>query len=97
MHSLNDSILNIVHILAKKYSWQLFSDKANKTILNFFSCRKVSNILPMQNLQNTFLLMFFISDLIRDEEYGRPTTVNAVHFGLLLFQNKQIYEYANIK
>ena len=47
---------------------QLFSDKPNKTILNFFSCRKVSNILPKQNLHNTFLLIFFISDLIRDEK-----------------------------
>ena len=36
--------------------------------MNFFSCRKVSNILPMQNLHNTFLLIFFISDLIRDEK-----------------------------
>ena len=28
-----------------------------------FSRRKVSNILPMQNFHNTFLLIFFISDL----------------------------------
>ena len=69
MYSLNDPILNIAHILPNQYSWQLFSDKPNKTILNFFSCRKVSNILPMQNLHNTFLLIFFISDLIRDEKY----------------------------
>ena len=68
MYSLNDSILNIVHILPNQSPWQLFSDKPNKTILNFFSCRKVSNILPMQNLHNTFLLIFFISDLIRDEK-----------------------------
>ena len=33
-----------------------------------FSCRKVSNTLPKQNLHNTFLLIFFISDLIRDEK-----------------------------
>ena len=33
-----------------------------------FSRRKVSNILPMQNFHNTFLLIFFISDLIRDEK-----------------------------
>ena len=44
-------------------------DKPSKTILNFFSCRKVSNILPMQNLHNTFLLIFFISNFIRDETY----------------------------
>ena len=68
MCSLNDPFLNIAHILPNQYSWQLFSDKPNKTILNFFSCRKVSNILPMQNLHNTFLLIFFISDLIRDEK-----------------------------
>ena len=68
MYSLNDPFLNIAHILPNQYSWQLFSDKPNKTILNFFSCRKVSNILPMQNLHNTFLLIFFISDLIRDEK-----------------------------
>ena len=37
--------------------------------MNFFSCRKVSNILPVQNSDNTFLLIFFISDLIRDEKY----------------------------
>ena len=36
--------------------------------MNFFSCHKVSNILPMQNLHNTFQLIFFISDLIRDEK-----------------------------
>ena len=34
-----------------------------------FSCHKVLNILPMQNLHNTFPLIFFISDLIRDEKY----------------------------
>ena len=69
MYSLNDSILIIPHILPNQYSWQLFSDKPGKIILNFFSCRKISNILPMQNLHNTFLLIFFISDLIRDEKY----------------------------
>ena len=36
---------------------------------NFFSCCKVSNILPMLNLHNTFLLIFFLSDLIRDEKH----------------------------
>ena len=35
-----------------------------------FSCRKVSNILRMQNLHNTFLLIFFIPDLIRDKRYA---------------------------
>ena len=30
----------------------IFSDEPNKTILKFFSCLKVSNILTMQNLQN---------------------------------------------
>ena len=69
MYSLNDSILIIPHILPNQYSWQLFSDKPGKIILNFFSCRKISNILPMQNPHNTFLLIFFISDLIRDEKY----------------------------
>ena len=69
MYSLKDSILNIAHILPNHSLWQLFSDKPNKTILNFFSCRKVSNILPMQNLHITFLLIFFISNLIRDEKY----------------------------
>ena len=68
MYSLNDSILIIPHILPNQYSWQLFSDKPGKIILNFFSCRKISNILPMQNPHNTFLLIFFISDLIRDEK-----------------------------
>ena len=64
-----NSILIIPHILPNQYSWQLFSDKPGKIILNFFSCRKISNILPMQNPHNTFLLIFFISDLIRDEKY----------------------------
>ena len=36
--------------------------------MNCFSCHKVSNILPMENLHNSFLLIFFISDLIRDEK-----------------------------
>ena len=174
MYSLNDSLLNIAHILPNQYSWQFFCDKPNKTILNFFSCRKVSNILSMQNLQNTSLLIFFTSNLIRDEKYvyyyiftyyifsflmwsnmvlksdfnfpfltstpfsvffavdietthskrilfllvlfnlmngtikffelflliffedGRPTTVNSTPFGLLLFLDKEIYEYFNI-
>ena len=139
--------------------------------MNFFSCRKVSNILSMQTLHNTLLLIFFISDLIRDEKIcillstyfstlmrsdmvltsdfdfpfvtsttfsmcfavdvetthskrilsffallslmngtikffelflfiffkdGRTTTVNAAHFGLLLFWSKEIYEHVNI-
>ena len=68
MYCLNDSILNISHILPNQQSSQLFSDKPNKTMLNFFSCRKVSNILPMQYLRNSFRLIFFISDLIRDEK-----------------------------
>ena len=34
-----------------------------------FSCPKVSNILPTQNPHNTFFLIIFISDLIRDERY----------------------------
>ena len=69
MYTLKDSILNIAHILPSHYSRQIFSDKPSKTILNFFSCRKVSNILPMQNLHNTFLLIFFISKFKRDETY----------------------------
>ena len=34
-----------------------------------FFLSQVSNILPMQNFHNTFLLIFFILDLIRDERY----------------------------
>ena len=47
----------------------IISDKTGKIILSLFSCRKVSNILLIQNPHNTFLLIFFISDLIRDEKY----------------------------
>ena len=63
MYTLKGSILNIANILPNHYSEQLFSDKPSKTILNFFSGRKVSN------LHNTFLLIFFISNFIRDEIY----------------------------
>ena len=42
--------------------------QTKQTILNFFSCHKVSNILSMQHLHNTFLSIFFISDLIRYEK-----------------------------
>ena len=42
--------------------------QAKQTILNFFACHNVSNIRPMQYLDNTFLLIFFISDLLRDEK-----------------------------
>ena len=59
----------------------------SKRILFFFT---------LFNLMNRTIKFcgFFLSIFFED---GRPTTVNAVHFGLLLFQNKQIYEYANIK
>ena len=54
---------NTKSVLMAIVFWQ-----TKQTILNFFSCHKVSNILPMQNPHNTFLLIFFISDLIRDEK-----------------------------
>ena len=67
-------ILNITHILSNQYSWLLLSGEANKTILNFLLslCRKVSNILPMQSLQNIFwfdkylhiFLSFVRSDMV---------------------------------
>ena len=53
--SLNYFILNRSHSTESVLEAISFWKKPNTTILNFFSCRKVSHILPMQNLHNTFL------------------------------------------
>ena len=55
-HSTESVLMAIIFSQTKQNHFELFS------------CHKVSNILPMQNLHNTFLLIFFISDLIRDEK-----------------------------